>query len=62
MVFQTYSKNVIMEMRNEKNTEKRRRRIVQKNPVLIRSVRANQSSTLVWEREHTTMSQLWKNQ
>lgn len=51
-----------MEMRNEKNTEKRRRRIVQKNPVLIRSVRANQSSTLVWEREHTTMSQLWKNQ
>ena len=50
-----------MEMRNEKNTEKRRRKIVQKNAVLVRSVRANQSSTLVWEKENNTGGQLWKN-
>ena len=34
-----------MEMRNEKGNEKRRRKIIQKNAVLVRSVRANQSST-----------------
>jgi hypothetical protein len=50
-----------MEMRNEKNTEKRRRKIIQKNAVLVRSVRANQSSTLVWEREHTNTNQPWRN-
>ena len=43
-----------MEMRNEK----RRRKVVQKTPVLVRSVRANQTSALVWERE-TSTSQLW---
>ena len=61
MVFQIHMQNVVMEMRNEKNTEKRRRRIVQKNAVLVRSVRANQSSTLVWEKEHNNTTQLWKN-
>jgi hypothetical protein len=50
-----------MEMRNEKGNEKRRRKIVQKNAVLVRSVRANQSSTLVWEKEHTATHQIWKN-
>jgi hypothetical protein len=44
-----------MEMRNEK----RRRKIVQKSPVLVRSVRANQTSTLIWERESTN-NQLWE--
>ena len=43
-----------MEMRNEK----RRRKIVQKTPVRVRSVRANQTSALVWEREANN-SQLW---
>jgi len=43
-----------MEVRNEK----RRRKMVQKTPVLVRSVRANQTSALVWERE-TTTGQLW---
>ena len=42
-----------MEMRNEKGHVKRRRKIIQKNAVLVRSVRANQSSTLVWEKEKT---------
>jgi len=54
MVFQTYIQNVVMEMYNEKNTEKRRRKVIQKNAVLVRSVRANQSSTLVWEKENNT--------
>ena len=43
-----------MEMRNEK----RRRKIVQKTPVLVRSVRANQTSALVWERE-SAVNQMW---
>jgi hypothetical protein len=50
-----------MEMRNEKGSEKRRRKIIQKNAVLVRSVRANQSSTLVWEKENTAIQQVWKN-
>ena len=61
MVFQTYVQNVVMEMYNEKNTEKRRRKVIQKNAVLVRSVRANQSSTLVWEKENNTVRQIWKN-
>ena len=61
MVFQTYIQNVVMEMYNEKNTEKRRRKVIQKNAVLVRSVRANQSSTLVWEKENNTVRQIWKN-
>ena len=48
-----------MEMRNEKGNEKRRRKIVQKSPVLVRSVRANQTATLIWERENYT-NQLWE--
>jgi hypothetical protein len=43
-----------MEMRNEK----RRRKIVQKTPVLVRSAKANQTSALVWEKE-TITGQLW---
>jgi hypothetical protein len=50
-----------MEMRNEKGSEKRRRKIIQKTAVLVRSVRANQSSTLVWEKENTATQQVWKN-
>ena len=61
MVFQTYIQNVVMEMYNEKNTEKRRRKVIQKNAVLVRSVRANQSSTLVWEKENNAVRQIWKN-
>jgi hypothetical protein len=54
-IFKTlFIKCDFMEMRNEK----RRRKIVQKTPVLVRSVRANQTSTLVWERENT-INQLW---
>ena len=56
-----FRKLCVMEMRNEKGNEKRRRKIVQKNAVLVRSVRANQSSTLVWEKEHTATHQIWKN-
>jgi hypothetical protein len=44
-----------MEMRNEK----RRRKMIQKNPVLVRSVRAHQTSALVWERENQ-VNQIWE--
>jgi hypothetical protein len=44
-----------MEMRYEK----RRRKIVPKTPVLVRSVRAHQTSALVWEKENNTTPQLW---
>ena len=50
-----------MEMRNEKGNVKRRRKIIQRTAVLVRSVRANQSSTLVWEKEHTAVQAIWKN-
>ena len=50
-----------MEMRNEKGNVKRRRKIIQKNAVLVRSVRANQSSTLVWEKENSAAQAIWKN-
>ena len=50
-----------MEMRNEKDQVKRRRKIIQKTPVLVRSVRANQSSALVWEKENSAAQALWKN-
>jgi hypothetical protein len=54
-VFKTsFIKCDFMEMRNEK----RRRKIVQKTPVLVRSVRSNQTSALVWEKE-SAINQLW---
>lgn len=59
--FSNCLENDVMEMRNEKGSEKRRRKIVQKNAVLVRSVRANQSSTLIWEKENTAVHQIWKN-
>lgn len=50
-----------MEMRSNNNNEKRRRRIIQKTPVLVRSVKPGHASTLVWEKENATTSNLWKN-
>ena len=50
-----------MEMRNEKANTKKRRKIIQKTAVLVRSVRANQSSTLVWEKENSAAPAIWKN-
>ena len=49
-----------MEMRNEKANTKKRRKIIQKTAVLVRSVRANQSSTLVWEKENSAALQSGK--
>jgi hypothetical protein len=43
------------------NNEKRRRKIIQKGPVLVRSVKPGQTSTLVWERENTSTINVWKN-
>ncbi len=61
MIFKSVSKTFTMEMRNEKTSLKRRRKIVNKTPVLVRSVRANQSSTLVWEKENSSVPAIWKN-
>ena len=62
MIFKPcFRKCDFMEMRNDKGSEKRRRKIIQKTAVLVRSVRANQSSTLVWEKENTATQQVWKN-
>ena len=51
-----------MEMRNNSNNEKRRRKVIQKNAVLVRSVKPGQTSSLVWEKENTSTISLWKNQ
>ncbi len=51
-----------MEMRKENNTEKRRRKIIQKSPELVRSVKPGQSSVAVWQREEqNSRSGFWKN-
>ena len=47
-----------MEMRSE-NNEKRRRKPIQKTPVLVRSVKPGQVSQ-VWERESTSTTGMWK--
>lgn len=48
-----------MEMRSERNSDKRRRKIVTR-PILVRSVKPGQTSALVWEREHNAGSGIWK--
>jgi hypothetical protein len=60
MVFQKLIKNRVMEMR-ERNNEKRRRKIIGKNPVLIRSVKPGQTSALIWEKESTSTFNIWKS-
>ncbi|MGZ5286041.1 MAG: hypothetical protein ACXWV0_10530 [Flavisolibacter sp.] len=50
-----------MEMRSQNNNEKRRRRIIQKGPVLVRSVKPGQASSLVGDKQNTTTVNLWKN-
>ena len=49
-----------MEMR-EINNEKKRRKIIGRNPVLVRSVKPGQTSALVWEREATNNFNIWKS-
>ncbi len=49
-----------MELHSEKN-ERRRRKIVQKTVILVRSVKPGQSSTQIWEKENTAMNSIWKN-
>jgi hypothetical protein len=46
-----------MESRNENN--KRRRRTIQRQPILIRSVKPGQSSIQAWERKASGVSNLW---
>ena len=57
--FSTYNKNVIMEIRSN-TIEKRKRKIVQKAPVLVRSVKPGLSAN-VWEKQSSSSFNLWKN-
>jgi hypothetical protein len=45
-----------MEMRNENN--KRRRKTIQREPVLVRSVKPGQTSVQSWERK-SSASNMW---
>ena len=47
-----------MEMRSE-NNERRRRKVIQKSKVLVRSVKPGQASQ-VWERETASTPGMWK--
>jgi hypothetical protein len=49
-----------MEMR-ERNNERKRRKPVSRNPVLVRSVKPGQTSTLVWEKETSANTNIWKS-
>jgi len=46
-----------MEMRNENN--KRRRKTIQRGPVLVRSVKPGQASVQSWERKNSSVPNLW---
>jgi hypothetical protein len=48
-----------MEMYNS-NESKRRRKVIQKTPVLVRSVKAGQSSVAIWTKESAHMNSIWK--
>ena len=50
-------KLVNMEMRNDNN--KRKRKLVQRQPVLVRSVKPGQTSVQAWERKTSSISNLW---
>ena len=46
-----------MEMRNENN--KRKRKMVQRQPVLVRSVKPGQATVQSWERKSSPVPSLW---
>lgn len=50
-------KIVNMEMRNENS--KRRRKVVQSQPVLVRSVKPGQATVQSWERKSSALSNMW---
>jgi len=50
-----------MEMRANNNGEKRRRRIIQKGPVLVRSVKPGQLSAFSGQKESSSSINIWKN-
>jgi hypothetical protein len=50
-----------MEMRRENTIEKRKRKLISKGPVLVRSVKPGQSSTLSWQRESSSPASFWRN-
>ena len=54
-IFQTLNENVVMEMRSNNNGEKRRRRIIQKGPVLVRSVKPGQITNI---QQYSTNTQI----
>jgi len=53
-----YRKTVIMEMRSD-NHKKRRR--IQRTPTLVRSVKPGSQSVQVWQKQTTSIANLWTN-
>ncbi|HEU4472863.1 MAG TPA: hypothetical protein VFR58_17335 [Flavisolibacter sp.] len=48
-------------MRRDNQGEKRRRRIITKGPVLVRSVKPGQVSAASYQKESTSNTGIWKN-
>ncbi|MGE5521545.1 MAG: hypothetical protein ACM3VS_16590 [Candidatus Dadabacteria bacterium] len=48
-----------MEMTNNME-QKRRRKIIQKTPVLVRSVKAGQGHVGIWTKQSSSVNNLWK--
>jgi hypothetical protein len=49
-----------MEMHRSNSEEKRRRKVIQKGPVLVRSVKPGQTAIPLWQNKQATTAQLWK--
>jgi hypothetical protein len=50
-----------MELRNEHNDRKRKRKLVSRGPVLVRSVKAGQVISLSYNNERKSNIGIWKN-
>ena len=50
-----------MEMRRENNNEKRRRKVINKGPILVRSAKPGTSSVQSWQRDSGASFNLWRN-
>ncbi|MFL5742447.1 MAG: hypothetical protein ACJ75B_19645 [Flavisolibacter sp.] len=49
-----------MEMRRENQNDKRKRKIISRRPVLVRSAKPGQLSVPCWQRESGSLAGLWR--
>jgi len=61
MEFLNTSKTCDMELRNENTDRKRKRKLVSKGPMLVRSVKAGQAMSLSFNQERKANLSFWKN-